>query len=89
MPANERSAQKAAARATLATIGREAAVSMSTVSKVLNGRPGVSEATRARVEDLLQRHGYSPRGDGTAAASNASTARRRAGTAGSRLRGSP
>lgn len=49
-------------RATLATIGREASVSMSTVSKVLNGRPGVSADTRAVVEELLDRHGYVPRG---------------------------
>lgn len=42
---------------------------MSTVSKVLNGRGGVSPATRAVVEELLDRHGYLPRGDrGTSAA---------------------
>ncbi len=53
-------------RATLATIGQEASVSMSTVSKVLNGRAGVSPETRARIEELLDRHGYIPRGEGTA-----------------------
>ncbi|TPX02486.1 LacI family transcriptional regulator [Schumannella luteola] len=31
---------------------------MSTISKVLNGRPDVSPATRARVEALLAEHGY-------------------------------
>lgn len=35
---------------------------MSTVSKVLNGRSGVSDETRSLVEELLERHGYSPRG---------------------------
>ncbi len=34
---------------------------MSTVSKVLNGRPGVALETRGRVERLLQTHGYSRR----------------------------
>lgn len=53
-------------RATLATIGQEASVSMSTVSKVLNGRAGVSAETRALVEELLDRHGYTPRGETTA-----------------------
>ncbi|MEO7122507.1 MAG: LacI family DNA-binding transcriptional regulator [Lacisediminihabitans sp.] len=49
-------------RATLADIAVEAAVSMSTVSKVLNGKTGVSDATRARVEKLLQSYGYNRRG---------------------------
>ncbi len=49
-------------RTTLAVVAAEAAVSMSTVSKVLNARPGVSEVTRARVESLLHAHGYSRRG---------------------------
>ena len=47
---------------TLARIADEASVSMSTVSKVLNGRTGVAGDTRSRVEVLLQRHGYSRRG---------------------------
>ena len=49
-------------RATLADVAAEAAVSLSTVSKVLNGKSGVSTATRARVEKLLQAHGYNRRG---------------------------
>lgn len=53
-------------RATLAVIGQEASVSMSTVSKVLNGRSGVSAETRAVVEGLLDRYGYTPRGQTTA-----------------------
>jgi LacI family transcriptional regulator, xylobiose transport system transcriptional regulator len=36
-------------------------VSISTVSKVLNGRPGVSDETRARIETLLQEQGYNRR----------------------------
>jgi LacI family xylobiose transport system transcriptional regulator len=48
-------------RATLSEVAVDAAVSISTVSKVLNGRAGVSEATRQRVEELLRDHGYSRR----------------------------
>ena len=49
-------------RPTLDSIARDASVSMSTVSKVLNGRPGVSAQTRRLVEDLLSRSGYARRG---------------------------
>jgi LacI family transcriptional regulator, xylobiose transport system transcriptional regulator len=49
------------ARATLSEIAVLADVSISTVSKVLNGRPGVSEDTRARIEALLQEQGYNRR----------------------------
>jgi LacI family xylobiose transport system transcriptional regulator len=52
------------ARATLATVADEAGVSLSTISKVLNGRSDVSSATRARVEELLSRHGYLRRNAG-------------------------
>jgi LacI family xylobiose transport system transcriptional regulator len=47
--------------ATLSRVAKEAAVSMSTVSKVLNGRSGVSDETRSRIEGLLSTHGYSRR----------------------------
>ena len=50
------------ARATLAEIARDASVSMSTVSKVLNGRAGVSDSVRERIEVLLHSAGYSRRG---------------------------
>ncbi len=50
------------ARTTLARVAAEASVSMATVSKVLNGRPGVAQETRARVEELLQASGYNRRG---------------------------
>ena len=51
-----------ASRATLALVAGEAEVSLSTVSKVLNARPGVSTATRSRIEELLSTHGYHRRG---------------------------
>lgn len=44
--------------AKLAQIAREAGVSLSTASKVLNNRPGVSDATRKRIELLLEKNGY-------------------------------
>lgn len=43
---------------TVAAIARFAGVSVPTVSKVLNGRPGVAAQTRLRVETLLREHGY-------------------------------
>src|SRR5918993_353410 len=51
-------------RATLAEVAALADVSISTVSKVLNGRSGVSEDTRARIEALLQDHQYNRRSPG-------------------------
>ncbi len=50
-----------ARRPTLRTVARDARVSVSTVSKVLNGRAGVSQAKRKTVEEYLERHGYQPR----------------------------
>jgi LacI family xylobiose transport system transcriptional regulator len=52
-------------KATLSRIAKDASVSMSTVSKVLNGRSGVSDATRHRVEELLQDLDYNRRGTET------------------------
>ena len=49
---------------TIAQIARHAGVSVSTVSKVLNGREDVSPATRARVRGLLTDSGYKRRGAG-------------------------
>lgn len=40
-------------------LARLAGVSASTVSKVINGRPGVSPATRSAIEELLVQNGYS------------------------------
>jgi LacI family xylobiose transport system transcriptional regulator len=60
----DRSGGETAARATLAEVAERAGVSISTVSKVLNGRTGVSGDTRARVEALLTDHQYNPRNPG-------------------------
>lgn len=46
------------AAVTIAYIAESAGVSVPTVSKVLNGRSGVSDETRARIEELIQRYGY-------------------------------
>ncbi|WP_127792685.1 LacI family DNA-binding transcriptional regulator [Agromyces sp. LHK192] len=58
------SSDVSAERVTLAEVADEAGVSLSTISKVLNGRSDVSPATRSRVEELLQRRGYQRRGAG-------------------------
>lgn len=52
----------AASRTTLAMLAEEAGVSLSTISKVLNGRTDVAPATRQRVERLLDHHSYRRRG---------------------------
>jgi DNA-binding LacI/PurR family transcriptional regulator len=44
---------------TIAYIAESAGVSVPTVSKVINGRSGVSADTRARVEQLINQYGYS------------------------------
>lgn len=49
-------------RPTLSVIAREAGVSPATVSKVINGRRDVAPSTRARVEELLAEHRYTPVG---------------------------
>ena len=49
-----------ASASTLTGIAAEAGVSLSTVSKVLNGRTDVSPATRERIGRLLRQHGYQP-----------------------------
>ncbi|MEV4539090.1 substrate-binding domain-containing protein [Asanoa sp. NPDC049518] len=45
-------------RATLATVATLAGVSVTTVSKVVNGRSDVGPETRALVESLLEQHDY-------------------------------
>jgi DNA-binding LacI/PurR family transcriptional regulator len=47
-----------ARRSTLVDIAASAGVSVSTVSKVLNGRTDVAAGTRARIAGLLRQHGY-------------------------------
>jgi LacI family xylobiose transport system transcriptional regulator len=51
-------------RVTLSEVAELAGVSLSTISKVLNGRSDVSSTTRARVEALLAEHGYLRRNAG-------------------------
>ncbi|WP_291409634.1 LacI family DNA-binding transcriptional regulator [Actinophytocola sp.] len=48
-------------KVTITVIAEEAGVSVPTVSRVLNGRSDVSPQTRARIEALLQQHGYQRR----------------------------
>jgi DNA-binding LacI/PurR family transcriptional regulator len=43
---------------TVAYVAETAGVSIPTVSKVINGRSGVSADTRARVEALINEYGY-------------------------------
>jgi DNA-binding LacI/PurR family transcriptional regulator len=45
-------------RSTLVEIAADAGVSVSAVSKVLNGRTDVAAGTRARIAGLLRQHGY-------------------------------
>jgi LacI family xylobiose transport system transcriptional regulator len=52
----------ASSRPTLSEVAELADVSVSTVSKVLNGRAGVSSETRARIEALLHNRQYNRRG---------------------------
>jgi DNA-binding LacI/PurR family transcriptional regulator len=60
-PAVPPAASRPVSRAsTLTSIAAEAGVSVSTVSKVLNGRTDVAPATRERIGLLLRRHGYEP-----------------------------
>ncbi|TQN28347.1 LacI family transcriptional regulator [Haloactinospora alba] len=47
-------------RPTLDAVAAAAAVSKATASKVLNGRPGVGEETRARVREAIRTLGYAP-----------------------------
>lgn len=45
---------------TIYDIAREAGVSASTVSRVINHKPGIKESTRQRVQELLERYHYTP-----------------------------
>lgn len=53
-------------RMTISKIAEQAGVSVPTVSKVLNGRADVAEETRAKVESIIQEHGYRRRSTATA-----------------------
>jgi DNA-binding LacI/PurR family transcriptional regulator len=54
----ERQMRREAGRSTLTGIAAEAGVSVSTVSKVLNGRTDVAAGTRDRIGRLLRSNGY-------------------------------
>lgn len=45
---------------TIVQIAKECGVSIATVSRVMNGTAPVSEATRARVNEAIKRHRYTP-----------------------------
>ena len=45
---------------TIYDIAREAGVSASTGSRVINHKPGIKESTRQRVQELLERYHYTP-----------------------------
>ncbi|MBV7363094.1 LacI family transcriptional regulator [Actinomycetaceae bacterium TAE3-ERU4] len=47
-------------RATIADVAREAGVSITTISRVLNNRGPISETTREAVQNAMQRLGYRP-----------------------------
>ena len=47
-------------KATIYDIAREAGVSTATVTRVVRGDPGVREATRQRVQQVIDRHAYTP-----------------------------
>lgn len=50
--------QRQSKRSTMAQIAMEAGVSTTTVSKVLNQLPGVGAQTRARIQRVIEQHGY-------------------------------
>jgi DNA-binding LacI/PurR family transcriptional regulator len=57
-PADEERTGDSSRPVTIAYIAESAGVSVPTVSKVINGKSGVSADTRARVEELVNRYGY-------------------------------
>ena len=45
---------------TIYDIAKEACVSASTVSRVVNNKPGINEKTRKKVQQLLEKYNYIP-----------------------------
>ena len=60
-PATSDHAERGKARVTIAQIAEKAGVSVSTVSKVLNGNKDVGDVTRRRIQSLLSTHNYERR----------------------------
>ena len=46
---------------TIYDISQLAVVSITTVSRVLNGNESVNPVTRAKVEEIINQHGYVPK----------------------------
>ena len=44
----------------IAALAHELGISKGTVSRALNGKPDVSDATRRKVQEIARQHGYSP-----------------------------
>lgn len=61
-PAGDAAPRRGTETVTIVEIARECGVSPATVSKVLNGREGVSRATRERVQNIIVEHDYQRRG---------------------------
>ena len=59
-------------RTTIKDIARECGVSLSTVSLVLNNNPRISEATRTKVLEAIERHQYQPNAFASSLASRSS-----------------
>jgi len=53
-------------RVTISNIAQKSGVSLATVSLVLNNKPGVSTDTRARVREVAEALGYTPKQNGAA-----------------------
>jgi LacI family transcriptional regulator len=51
-----------ATRPTINDVAREAGVSKASISAVLNGKPGVSDSTRTRILEVMERLNYRPSG---------------------------
>lgn len=61
---------------TIKDVAREAGVSVSTVSKVINGHYSISEATAAHVRETMRALGYYPNASAQSFARGANAARR-------------
>jgi len=53
---------------TIYDVAKSASVSISTVSRVINGNPSVSDATRNRVQDAIDEHNFIPKAEARARA---------------------